>query len=828
MSWRSLVLTYRRRRPLVLAACAVLGVLIGVLAVVPPQPQRAVFTVSRIGRTVRLHPTGLGFSFLPLAKRIVLPRVDGAAVVEAPLELRLPAGATLAATVRLHLRGGGVVPLDAAAVRRVGWAEAWRERLGGLSLSGDEAAAILASTPLWRSVFPDDQAPSPLDVVQRLAGAVAPLQLASVEVVPGGNDDIVRAVARQELARRTSPSGRLVVLGLDALDWELADELIRRGAMPNLRQLVARGAHAVLEVPKPLISPVVWTTIATGVLPEQHGVLDFLEPDPAGGPPRPVTSASRKAPAFWELAGAAGLSTATVGWWATFPAQAPPNGAVYSDRLTEQLLGLSVAVPRLADPPEAEARAHRLTVKAADVTAAMVAPIVPLRGDELAAVRDGKAGWDDPVGGLVKLVAATATVERLTEQELARGTRVVLAYLEGTDTVGHLYAPFMPPVMPKVDAGLARRFGGAVERYHTLVDAWIGRTVAGLGPRDTLVVLSDHGFTWGDARPRVPAGAHTATAVMWHRPEGMFLAVGPRIRPTAKRQQLQVLDVAPILLAVTGLPPAAEMPGNVPAWLFLPEGSAAARVRYAALLPREAVATVELPPEAREEELAKLRALGYLAGGATPPPAPPAAGATAPPAPVPQFDRAEARRLNNLASSRASTGDREGAEAAFRQAINADPTYAASHYNLSLLLRNQGRFDEADREFWLAVETGVREREMAVVQSALDYASRGDLARAKATFAEGRRRLPDSAIIWLNSGAFLGEHGDIDEARRCLERAVQLDPTNATAHRNLAATLLAQGDRDGARRELARAVQLDPTNDELRRQLEALGGPPPG
>ena len=597
--------------------------------------------------------------------------------------------------------------------------------------------------------------------------------------------------------------------------------------MPNLGRLVARGAHASLAVPRPLISPVVWTTIATGQPPEVHGVLDFLETDPGGGEPRPVSGASRKAPALWELAAAAGRPSAVIAWWATFPAQAPPGGVVYSDRLTEQLLGLAARTPFLADPPEADRIAAGLAVRAAEVTAAMLAPFAAVSEAELARVRSGEAGWDDPVGGLAKLTAATLTVERLTDHELERGTEVVLSYLEGTDTVGHLFGAYRPPALPNTDPATARRFAGVVDRYHAAVDVWVGRVVAALGPDDTVVIVSDHGFTWGADRPRVPSGAHTPTAVYWHREDGVFIAAGPGVVRSPQRRNMNVLEVAPALLALAGLPAGAELPRSCPDWL-LARPPRTGSVRWASLAPREAPRRVELPPEVREEELAKLRALGYLAGGESPGPTNTAAGtpaASAPPAapPQPQFNRAEARRLTNLGTSRASQGERTAAEQAFRQALNADPTYAAAHYNLNLMLRNSGRLDEADAEFWLAVELGVADREMSVVRLALDYQQRGDPQRAEQVLAEGRRRLPDAPLVWLNSGVFLGEQGRFEEARACLERAVVLAPANPIAHKNLGVARLALGDRDGARRALAESLRLDPAQADVRSQLAALG-----
>ncbi len=813
------------RRILLPAAVLVALIACALLCVVPAKDGGRVVAVSRLGGGVRLLPDGLAFSPLPLASRIVVPRDGAGAAIVVPVTVPLSGGAGFDAEVRLRVEGSGALPVAAAAVRERGWQEAWRERLEGqLDLTPDDAATVLAAAPLWREIFPDAPEGRTPDVAARLSGLFSGPRLAGAVLSAGTDQSVVRAAARQTLAARTVRRGRLVLLGLDALDWRIVDDLVGRGLMPNLAALVARGSHAILDVPRPLISPIVWTTIATGQPAEVHGVLDFLETDPDGGNPRPVSGASRKVPALWELAAAAGRSSTVIGWWATFPAQAPPAGTVYSDRLTEQLLGLSARTPFLADPPEADRLAAQLVVRASDLKAADLTPFADVTDAELASVQRGESGWDDPVGGLAKLMAASYTVERLTRHELERGTEVVLSYLEGTDTVGHLYGPYRAPAMPGSDPVLVRRFGPVVDRYYAWVDRWIGSVVRVLGPEDTVAIVSDHGFTWGDDRPRVRSGAHTATAVMWHRPEGAFIAAGPQVPRSPKRQRMHVFEVAPTLLALAGMPVAADMPRSCPDWLLVqrPAGTGGA-VRYASLAPREAQRRVDLPPEAREEELAKLRALGYLAGPGTDAGSKAAPGGSAAPAQAgPEFQRAEARRLSNLGASRQDSGELAGAEEAYRAAIAADPNYSAAHYNLNVILRVTGRFEEADRHFWIAVALGVREREMAVVQLALDYMQRGDPAKAEAVFAEGRRRLPDSPVIWLNSGVFLGERGRLEEARTCLERAVALAPANAAAHKNLATARLALGDRAGARAALAEALRLDPNQPEVRRQLEAL------
>jgi Tfp pilus assembly protein PilF len=814
------------------ASCFVIAALAGLVTVIPPHRGRAVVTVSRFGSSVWLLPAGVNLSLLPLARRLALARHEGDAVVTGRIALPLRSGAATEAPIQLQLSGAGGFPVRAEDVRRQGWEGSWEAWLSArIAVTAEQSDRILRASPLWTEIFPADAPEPPVDLTPQLAAAFAPLRLIRASVMPEVDSGSVRALARSELARRSVKRGHLVVLGLDALDWDIVDELVKRGLMPNIAQLLRQGAQAVEEVPAPLISPVVWTTIGTGEPPEVHGVLDFLEPNPAGGAPRPTTSASRRVPALWEMAAAAGRTTAVIGWWATYPAQAPPGGTVYSDRLTEQLLGLSSPVPRLADPPAAEVAANHLALHAADVTPAMLAPFLTVGASELAKVLARPDVWDDPIGGLAKLVAATLTVERLTSRELDRDTDVVFSYLEGTDTVGHLFGPYRPPALPTVDPALAARFAGVVDRYYAHVDGWVGAVAKRLGPEDTLVVVSDHGFAWGADRPRVPAGAHTATAVLWHRPEGVFLAAGPVVQPSPTRRRIGVIDVAPTLLALAGLPRGTEMPGRVPEWL-LRSGDHRPGVDYVALLAPDKAPEVELPPQAAQEQLAKLRALGYIAGGEARPTdtqAPePQHASVAPTVEKPRFDRVEARRLNNLAISRASSGDSTGAEQALRQAIAADPTFVSAHYSLSVVLRKSGDLDASDREFWLAVGTGLPDVETAITRLALDYRQRGDTARAIAAFTEGTRRFPKSARIWLNFGVYLGELSRFAKARQCLEKAVALDPTNPTAHLNLAVALLRLNETEAARRSLAEAVRLDPTNEQARAELERLGGSPPG
>ena len=728
-----------------LALLTALGLLAAAAtSLVPPRgdgAEGAVIAVSRLGRGVRLLGPGWAFSAFALERRVRVAAEGGLAIVEAPLRGKSPAGADVPLVARLFLAGGGTLPLSAGPIRRDGWRGAWESWLAGTWRPlGTQVSSALSARTTWRETFPAG-APGKL---AEPPGPPAPLQdafrgptLSRIELKIDGDDAALLPAIRAEMARRYPRKGRLVVLGLDALDWRLVDDLAARGLVPNLSALARRGVQAVVDVPPPLISPVVWTTIATGVPPTSHGILDFLEASPGGGPPRPVTGNSRRAAALWELMSAAGRSTSVVCWWATWPARPPEAGTVYADLLVDQLHGLRGGLPDLAAPAAAAAAARDLLVSPSSLAAKDLAPLAAVTDAEIAAGPKDKPEWDDPVGGLLRLTAATATIRRLTDREISRGTDALLVYLEGTDTVGHLFAAHRPPARPWVSPEAARRFSAVPDRYHADVDRWIGEIASRLGASDTLVVISDHGFTWGTDRPDYPVGSHDPSTV-WHRPEGFFVAAGPGVVASPARRRIGILDVAPSLLALAGLPADRGMPGKVPSWLCAPE-SVPPALTYGAKPP--AGGGAELPESAAREQVAKLRALGYLSG--------PSTAARAPglqPAPaVPQArGRVEARQLTNRGLSLIGGPDPDAPAAAFRKAIEADPTFEPPWHDLLLETLKRGRWDEGEKLLWEATDHGVPGMETTAVQFAVEAEKAGRMEMAGRVLAEARRRWPSS------------------------------------------------------------------------------------
>ena len=102
-------------------------------------------------------------------------------------------------------------------------------------------------------------------------------------------------------AAEPPPGGRRVLLlGLDGADWQAIDPLVAAGRLPAFARLRAAGRTGTLLATPPLVSPILWTTIATGRRPEDHRVLDFMVDLPSGGQ-APVPSTERRVAALWNV-----------------------------------------------------------------------------------------------------------------------------------------------------------------------------------------------------------------------------------------------------------------------------------------------------------------------------------------------------------------------------------------------------------------------------------------------------------------------------------------------------------------------------------------------
>ncbi|MEO8430152.1 MAG: alkaline phosphatase family protein [Acidobacteriota bacterium] len=634
---------------------------------------------------------------------------------------------------------------------------------------------------------------------------------------PAGEGKAALAAAARPSVEDTDPPrkaqrrGRtgVIVVGLDGADWSILDRLAGAGRMPNLARLVREGRTANLRSFVPVLSPVVWTSIATGVTPDIHGVLDFQELDPKTGAAVPISGRSRRVPAVWNTVSSAGLRVGVTGWWATDPAE-EVGGYMVTDHASSILFeGQTSSVAF----PTALAEGVRAVMSAENrVPDADLAPYVSANGSEIAAERSRGGGLENRMVALAKILGATRTVQRIARDLYDRERPDLAAvYFEGTDAIGHVFAADVPPKLACTPDEEFARYSGVVDAYYALVDRLLGQWMRRAAEDGSiLLICSDHGFKWGEDRTCRRSSLEWSTAAFWHRLDGVLAAWGPGVAASAERGGASVYDVAPTVSALLGVPADRRMTGKFlaswfPAARESPRGDA-----FAGIAVRR-VAAAEPSREEQDEYAKKLRALGYLSGGET-------RSAPAPGGPWP--GRTEGA-WNNLGLFEREAGRYDDAERAFRESLKIRPGYSSPMFNLAVTERLRGRMAPARDWLFRSLEAGHPDPEQTLLQWSAAVGSKGG---SRAVLEEGLRRYPASEPLAVALGR------NQFEAQDCAGASKTLAPFGEKGGRDalnlLGVSELCAGDRASARRRFERSLSIDPDQPSIREALRLSAAAP--
>ena len=367
----------------------------------------------------------------------------------------------------------------------------------------------------------------------------------------------------------TPITARVLILGVDGLDWHLLHPLLDAGRLPRLARLVESGTMATLETLEPRLVPTLWTTVATGQSAQHHGILHtrFPDPgDPGGQHDQAAGAVGRLAPTVWELAAQAGLCTHVIGWPATFPAERTA-GVFLSDSLPPCAEHPASASPlpltpdQLAtgpscasDLPEAmaELRVHHGELTFSDLQA--LVPDLDL----------ATAGHDPRVSQLAARLADAASRHAaatwVLESEPAWD--LTLLHYPFLDELGRAFMAYHPPRRRHVSPADFTLYQHVLTGALVLFDTMLGRLLDLAGANTTLLLVSTRGFLTGSLRP-APGPGEQADAVDPHRPVGLAVLSGPGVRADERLDRAALPDILPTALTLLGLPVPDGLPGRV-------------------------------------------------------------------------------------------------------------------------------------------------------------------------------------------------------------------------------------------------------------------------
>ena len=152
-----------------------------------------------------------------------------------------------------------------------------------------------------------------------------------------------------------SDTQQILVIGWDGGTWTVFDPLVARGVMPKLAALRARGSHGVMRSTMPPVTAPAWSTLITGLGPQQHGIFGFMEGmlfgetlGAAGRDARPASSLSLRGRTLFDILGTAGRRVLSVNLPLTYPPR-EVNGVLISGMMTPQNAATFTYPPTLAD-----------------------------------------------------------------------------------------------------------------------------------------------------------------------------------------------------------------------------------------------------------------------------------------------------------------------------------------------------------------------------------------------------------------------------------------------------------------------------------------------
>ncbi len=435
------------------------------------------------------------------------------------------------------------------------------------------------------------------------------------------------------------------MVAIDGLDRAYLYDRIAAGQLPTFSRLVSEGTVADLKVTDPLLSPRIWTTLASGYPSTQHGVHGWMKrPGVMYGTSDVAVSR------LWDIAANHEQRSLVLGWLVTAPVSDLP-GAMLAD-------GFDGGVPMTAEVPgetgphpletdRAEALAS--TTQAARVARGCIPSDADLSRHPLAHQVAAYGAPAHPIRHDEAVVCAFEALDASVAPDLT------MLYLQGIDQISHHFWPFVDAqavgamrANPSLRSSLAQKdrnrqrgqrpypwvdqptteailTAGAswVPDYYDTVDRLLERVLARIDPTHTTVmVLSDHAFQ--------SSRAPTAGLYGEHRSPALLLLWGAGVpASTTEPKVVASTDVAPTILTRLQLPVAEDMPGRVRGDLLTLPASVPRVASY-----RIKEATKALPKEALFDprRMQQLEALGYIddqgqpidaAAGNTPPSAPP-------------------------------------------------------------------------------------------------------------------------------------------------------------------------------------------------------------
>ena len=357
---------------------------------------------------------------------------------------------------------------------------------------------------------------------------------------------------------------KVLLIGWDAADWKVINPLLDAGKMPALESLVNNGVIGNIATLDPALSPMLWTSIATGKHAYKHGITGFIQGAENDTKVQPVSSASRKVKAVWNMLNEHKLKTNIVGWWPSHPAEHVDGamvsnfyGKVGKDETWDNWKGIDKSIyPETLNDVLNKARVHP-----GEFSIEQILPFIPN-------IKDVPKEKHKLVNILLKDLAECVSIHSASTWLLENTDWDFTGiYYNAIDHISHVFMRYHPPKLEWIDEEDYKIFKDVINGMYVFHDMMLARLLEFTDEDTYVVLLSDHGFHSDHLRMKVLPKEPAAIANE-HNPYGIVCIKGPGIKKDERIYGASLLDITPTILQLFDLPIGKDMDGKILAQVF--------------------------------------------------------------------------------------------------------------------------------------------------------------------------------------------------------------------------------------------------------------------
>jgi hypothetical protein len=423
---------------------------------------------------------------------------------------------------------------------------------------------------------------------------------------------------------------RVLLIGFDGGTWSMFDPLLRDGDLPTFHKLISQGVTANVETIIPTLSPIIWTSVASGKVYEKHGIYDVVRTEMPLGLPKARCAPLRmlyltklmkyairladrievfdmelyssndvRVQRLWDILADLGFRSVVIEWYTSHPVR-PLDGVQVSDRF-HNITRISGDVSGFVYPDTLQPLFREAVVPPEEISDQRLMSLLDsrdLNSETFQQVVDIRPVFYDLGRRTIARDLTTIALTRLACREVP-DWRLNATYFRAVDTFGHVAWDDMRRPSDNLEDHPRRRLRPVVENYYRQWDSMLEEVLELADEKTVIILLSDHGFEDYYAHSRAP--------------KGFLVMSGGPTRTLTDRFEISIYDIAPTVLALLGVPVPEDMDGRVLKEMVDPA--------FWASYPVQTVATYEQGTEREElsastevdEELVdQLRALGYI------------------------------------------------------------------------------------------------------------------------------------------------------------------------------------------------------------------------